>query len=80
MTSYKYVGAIFSEEGSKLEVLSRIVQATAALTKLKPVWRDNNISLGSKVKLMHSLVISIFLYASESLDLDIRAREKDPGL
>ena len=80
MTSYKDVGAIFSEEGSKQEVLSRIAQATAALTKLKPVWKDNNISLGSKVKLMHSLVISIFLYASESLDLDIRAREKDPGL
>ena len=44
----------------------RIAQATAALTKLKPIWRDNNISLGSKVKLMRSLVISIFLYACES--------------
>ena len=35
-------------------------------TVLKPIWRDNNISLGSKVTLMHSLVISIFLYACES--------------
>ena len=48
---------------------SRIAQATAALTKLKPIWRDNNISLGSKVKLMCSLVISIFLYACESWTL-----------
>ena len=55
-----------SDEGSKPEVLSRIAQATAALTKLKSVWRDNNISLGSKVELMHSLVISIFLYACKS--------------
>ena len=53
----------------KPEVLSRIAQATAALTKLKPIWRDNNISLGSKVKLMRSLVISIFLYACESWTL-----------
>ena len=37
------------DEGSKSEVLSRIAQDTAALTKLKPIWRDNNISLGSKV-------------------------------
>ena len=37
------------DEGSKPEVLSRIAQDTAALTKLKPIWRDNNISLGSKV-------------------------------
>ena len=48
------------------EVLSRIAQAIAALTKLKPILRDNNISLGSKVKLMRSFVISIFLYACES--------------
>ena len=37
--------------------------------KLKPIWRDNNIPLGSKVKLMRSLVISIFLYACESWTL-----------
>ena len=30
----------------------KIAQATAAFTKIKPIWRDNNISLGSKVKLM----------------------------
>ena len=30
----------------------KIAHATAAFTKVKPIWRDNNISLGSKVKLM----------------------------
>ena len=68
-TSFKYLGAFVSDSGSKPEVLSRIAQATAALTKLKPIWRDNNISLGSKVKLMRSFVISIFLYACESWTL-----------
>ena len=33
---------------------SMIAQATAALTKLKAIWKDNNTSLGSKVKLMRS--------------------------
>ena len=66
---YMYLGAVVSDDGSKLEVPSRIAQATAALTMLKPICRDNNISLGSKVKLMHSLVISIFLYACESWTL-----------
>ena len=69
VTSFKYLGAVVSDDGSKPEVLSRNEQATAALTKLKPIWRDNNISLGSKLKLMHSLVISIFLYACESWTL-----------
>ena len=33
------------------------------------MWRDNKISLGSKVKLMPSLAIFIFLYACESWPL-----------
>ena len=45
VTSIKYLGALVSDDGSKPEVLSRIAQATAALTKLKPIWRDNTISL-----------------------------------
>ena len=69
ITSFEYLGAVVSDEGSKPEVLSRIAQATAALTKLKPVWRDNYVSLGSKVKLMRSLVICIFLYTCESWTL-----------
>ena len=69
VTCFKYLGAVVLDDGSKPEVLSRIAQATAALTKLKPIWRDNNISLGSKVNLMRSLVISIFLYACESWTL-----------
>ena len=66
VTSFKYLGAVVSDGGSKPEFLSRIAQATAALTKLKLIWRDNNISLGAKVKLMRSLFSSIFLYACES--------------
>ena len=64
--AFKYHGAVASDDGSKPEVLSRIAQATAAFTKLKPIWSDNKISLGSKVKLMCSFVISIFLNACES--------------
>ena len=69
VTSFKYLRAVVSDDGSKPEVLSRFAQTTAALTKLKPTWRDNNISLESKVKLVHSFVISIFLYACESWTL-----------
>jgi len=69
VTSFKYLGAIASDEGSKPEVLSRIAQTTAALARLKPIWKDSNITLGSKIKLMRSLVMSIFLYACETWTL-----------
>ena len=65
VTSFKYLGAVVSDDGSKPEILSRIEQATAALTTLKPFRTDNNISLRSKVKPMRFLVISIFLYTCE---------------
>ena len=69
VTSFKYLGSVITDEGSKPEILSRIAQATAALTRLKPVWIDKSISLGSKIRLNRSLVTPIFLYACESWTL-----------
>ena len=37
VTSFKYLGSVITDEGSKPELLCRIAQATAALTRLKPV-------------------------------------------
>ena len=69
VTSFKYLGSVITDEGSKLEILSRIAQTIAALTRLKPVWNDRSISLSSKIPLTCSLVTSIFLYACESWTL-----------
>ena len=65
VTSFKYLGSFITDEGSKPEILSRLAQTTAALTRLNPVWNDRSISLSSKLRLMRSLVTSIFLYACE---------------
>ena len=40
VTSFKYLGSIITDEGSKPEILSRIAQTTPALTTSKPVWND----------------------------------------
>ena len=58
VTSFKYLGSVITE-GSKPEILSRIAQTTAALTRLKPVWINKSISLRSKIRLMRSRVTSI---------------------
>ena len=64
--NFKYLGAVISNEGSKPEILSRIAQTTAALSRLKIIWWDKNISLAAKVKLMRTLILSTFLYTCES--------------
>ena len=66
VTSFKYLGSIITDKGSKPEILSKIAQKTAVSEKLKPVWNDRSISLSSKIRLMRSLVTSVFLYACES--------------
>ena len=48
VTSFKHLDSVTTDEGSKPEILSRIAQTTAALTRLKPVWLDKSISLSSK--------------------------------
>ena len=49
VTSFKYLGSVITYEGSKPEILSRMAQTTAALTRLKPVWNDRGIFLSSKI-------------------------------
>ena len=69
VTSFKYLGSFITDEGSKPELLCRIAQARAALTRLKPVWIDKSSSLSSEIRLMRSFVTFIFLYACESWTL-----------
>ena len=74
-TSFKYLGSVKTEEGSKPEILSRIAQTTAALTRLKPVWNES-IYLSSEIHLMRSLVTSIFPCAYESWILSESSKEE----
>ena len=79
ITSFKYLGAVVSDDGIKQEVLSRIAQATVALTKLKPIWRDNNISLGPKVKLMPPLSFPYFCYRAQRKETEKETDRRSGG-
>ena len=45
--NFKYLGAITSNDGSNSEILSRIAQTTAALSRPKIIWTDKYILLAS---------------------------------
>ena len=66
---FKYLGAIVTNQGSKPEVLARISEDVAALTKLRPIWAGKTVTLKTKIRLLRSLVTSVFLYACESWTL-----------
>ena len=77
VTHFKYLGSIITEEGSKMEICARAAQAVAAINKLNIIWKDRNISLKTKINLMQSLVLSIFLYACESWTLTSQLEKKN---
>ena len=80
VTSVKYLGSVITDEGSKPEILSRIAQTTAALTRMKANVNDRSISLTSKIRLMRSLLTSIFLYACESWTLTAELQRRTQAM
>jgi len=77
--SFKNLGAVVTDQESKPEVLSKIAQTTAALARLKTIWNNKHISLSSKIELVHSLVISVLLYACETWTLTAEYPEEIAG-
>ncbi|VEN53472.1 unnamed protein product, partial [Callosobruchus maculatus] len=65
--NYVYLGSLIDNSGScENEIRRRIQQARVAMTKLTKIWRDHNITKATNMSLVQSLVLSIFLYASET--------------
>ena len=67
--SFKYLGAIIDDKGSnttKAEILARTGQTIAALSRLNVIWYDKTLKLKLKIRLLQSLVNSMFLYACET--------------
>ena len=58
------------------EIRSRIAKAIATLTKLKIIWDDKNMDLSSKIRLLRSLVMSIFSYSCETWTLTAEIERK----
>ena len=77
---FKYLGAIICDEGSRREVLSRAAQTVAALARLKLIWKDKNIRIKHKIRLMRALVITIFLYACETWTLTAELQRRIQSL
>ena len=58
VTNFKYLGSIITVVCAQPEILSRIVQTTAALTRLKTVWNDRGISINSNPLCMLGVFLS----------------------
>ena len=65
--SFVYLGSkVTKDGGTTQDVAQRIQKANGAFVQLYPVWRNNNISITTKLRIFHSNVKSVLLYGSET--------------
>ena len=70
--NFVYLGSTVTDNGDlKPEILHRRALAASALQSLwKPLWRHQNISRKTKLRIYNSAVLSILLYGSETWPLN----------
>jgi len=69
--SFKYLEATITKDGkSTSEIKTRIAIATGTLSKLnvayKLIWKDKNVPIATKIRLMRAITVSTTLYGCES--------------
>lgn len=65
--SYTYLGSqITPDGGAREDVKTRIRKAQGAFAQLRPIWRSNQLSLKTKIRIFNSNVKSVLLYGCET--------------
>lgn len=61
-----YLGSLIQANGNALRKIRRcIILGRKAVSKLIQIWKDNHISINSKLMLLRTLTFSVMLYGSE---------------
>ena len=81
--SFKHLGAVVRNQGSKPQVLSRIALTTTALARLETIWNDKHISLSFKTRLIFNALpgylSAVHLERLRNLDIDSEHPEEIEG-
>ena len=75
--SFNFLGvAITPDILYRSEIHRRIGMGKAAMTRLHKIWKDKNVSLGTKISIVRALVFPVMTYGSESWVLTKRDRKR----
>jgi len=65
--SFVYLGSkVTKDGGTAQDVVQRIQKANGAFVQLYPVWRNNKISIRTKLRIFRNNVKAVLLYGSET--------------
>ena len=67
---FKYLGSIKTEDAyCSTDIRARIGMAKQRMTELNNIWRDENININLKLRLLRCLVWTVMVYGSEGWTL-----------
>ena len=70
VTEFTYLGTCMAENNSSnANICTRIAKARSSFGRLRSVWKDKEVPLTSKVKLLQTLVFPIICYTCETWTL-----------
>lgn len=77
VNDFVYLGSLITNQGgSEREIRRRTQMAKAAMSKLTRIWQNRKVSNVTKMRLVRTLIFSIFLYGSESWTIRAIDRKK----
>ena len=77
---FVFLGAKIEDSGScKGDILRRLALDRAAMTGLNKMWKDNDITITTKCRIVNALVFLVVLYGCESWKIK-KQREELPAL
>ena len=70
VTSFTFLGSVIEREGKcDLEIKRRIALGKNAMNGMEKLWKDKNVNIDTKKRLVRALIIPIITYGSESWTL-----------
>jgi len=77
INNFNYLGAEITQLGICSQAIDkRLALARSAMMNMRTIWKDRNITLNTKIKLVKALVFPVALYGSETWVMKVRDRRR----
>eukprot|EP00795_Rhopilema_esculentum_P007185 gene7185-biopygen8579 len=77
VNNFNFLSSMIRPDGDcEKEIDRRLAMGRSAVGKLQKIWKNHDIRLVTKIRLMRSLVFSIVLYGAEAWTLKTRSRKR----
>jgi len=72
VNEFCYLGSIIQDDSScDKDIRARLGKANGVFVRLTNIWRDNGLSLHTKIRLYEALVLSTLLYGAETWSMSV---------